>query len=146
MKIALLIIDVQNSSVTRPKIASGIEKLQYNYDTVYVSKFINQGSPLLPLLNWSGYEDESLAFKPKEGAIVYDKTGYTSYIPEMKDFDEIHLCGFDTDACVYKTAMDLAELGIRPVILKDYCFSATREFHEMGLALLERNIGKSNII
>ncbi len=145
MKTALLIIDVQRSSVTRSEIASGIEKLQYDYDVVYVSRFTNCGSPLLPILNWSGYEDESLAFKPKQGAIIYSKTGYTSYVPEMRNFDEIHLCGFDTDACVYKTAMDLVELGIRPVILKDYCFSASREFHEMGLALLERNIGKSNI-
>ena len=145
MKKALLIIDVQKSAVTRPEIASGIEKLQYDYEIVYVSKFTNSSSPLLPLLNWSGYEDESLVFRPKDGAFIYTKTGYTSFIPEMRDFDEIHLCGFDTDACVYKTAMDLVELGIRPIILKDYCFSASREFHEMGLRLLERNIGRSNI-
>ena len=146
MKKALLIIDVQKSSVTRTDIASRIEKLQYDYDVVYVSRFTNLNSPLLPLLNWSGYEDEALAFKPKKEAIIYTKTGYTSFLPEMKDFDEIHICGFDTDACVYKTAMDLAELGIRPVILKDYCFSANQEFHDIGIALLERNIGKSNII
>ncbi len=145
MKITLLIIDVQKSSVTRSEIASGIEKLQYDYEVVYVSKFTNQGSPILPLLNWSGYEDESLAFQPREGAIIYSKTGYTSYLPEMRGFDEVHLCGFDTDACVYKTAMDLVEQGVRPVILKDYCFSTTGEFHEMGLRLLERNIGGANI-
>ena len=145
MKKALLIIDVQKSAVTKPDLVCGIEKLQYDYDVVYVSRFTNSFSPLLSLLEWSGYEDESLAFKPKDDAIVYTKTGYTSYLPEMRDFDEIHLCGFDTDACIYKTAMDLVELGIRPVILKDYCFSATKEFHDMGMALLERNIGKSNI-
>ena len=46
---------------------------------------------------------------------------------------------------VYKTALDLIENGIRPVVLKDFCFSSNRTFHKMGLKLLERNIGKENI-
>lgn len=146
IQIALLIIDVQNSSVTKPEIAAQIEKLQYEYDVVYVSKFTNKNSPLLKLLNWSGYDDELLAFNPKNNAIIYDKTGYSSYLPEMKNFDEIHICGFDTDACIYKTAMDLIENNIRPVVLKDYCFSANNKFHKIALELLGRNIGKHNII
>lgn len=63
----------------------------------------------------------------------------------MKKFDEIHIYGFDTDACVYKTAMDLIENGIRPIILKDFCFSETQEFHYAGICLLKRNIGDKNI-
>lgn len=145
MKKALLIIDVQKSATVKQEIAQNIEKLQYVYEVVFVSKFTNQDSPLLILLNWSGYDDETLAFKPKDNAIIYTKTGYSSYLPQMKQFDEIHICGFDTDACVYKTAMDLAEVGIRPVVLKDYCYSANQEFHNMGLKLLERNIGIKNI-
>lgn len=145
MKKALLIIDVQKSAVVKSEIVINIEKLQYEYDVVYVSKFTNKNSPLLNLLNWSGYDDEELAFKPKDDAIIYTKTGYSSYLPEMKEFEEIHICGFDTDACVYKTAMDIAEIGVRPVILKDYCFSANQEFHDMGMKLLERNIGTMNI-
>lgn len=145
MKRALLIIDVQKSAVIKPEIAQKIEKLQYEYDVIFVSKFTNKNSPLLNLLNWSGYDDEELAFKPKNNAFIYTKTGYSSYLPEMKEFEEIHICGFDTDACIYKTAMDLAEIGVRPVVLKDYCFSANQEFHDMGLKLLERNIGVMNI-
>ena len=145
MKKALLIIDVQKSAVIKPEIAQDIEKLQYEYDVVFVSKFTNQDSPLLKLLNWSGYDDETLAIKPKDNAIIYTKTGYSSYLPEMKQFDEIYICGFDTDACVYKTAMDLAEIGVRPIVLKDYCFSVNQEFHNIGLKLLERNIGAMNV-
>ena len=145
MKKALLIIDVQKSAITKPEIAQNVEKLQYKYDTVYVSMFINKSSPLLKLMAWAGYDDETLAFKPKDNAVIYTKTGYSSYLPEMKQFDEIHICGFDTDACVYKTAMDLAELGIRPIVLKDYCFSANQKFHDMGIKLLERNIGIKNV-
>lgn len=145
MKKALLIIDVQKSAIMKPEIAQKIEKLQYEYDVIFVSKFTNKNSPLLNLLNWSGYNDETLAFKPKDNAIIYTKTGYSSFLPEMKEFDEIYICGFDTDACVYKTAMDLAEIGVRPIVLKDYCFSANQKFHDMGLKLLERNIGIINI-
>ncbi len=145
MKTALLIIDVQKSAVIKPEIAQNIERLQYDYDVVYVSKYTNTGSPLLKLLDWSGYDDETLVFTPKENAVTFTKTGYSSYLPEMKNFDEIHITGFDTEACVYKTAMDLIEHNIRPVVLKDYCFSSDEEMHDMGLKILEKNIGERNI-
>lgn len=145
-KVALLIIDVQKAAVTRKDVAEKIEKLQHNYEQVFVSKFVNEKSPLLKILDWSGYDDESLAFAPKDNAIVFTKTGYSSYVSQLDEFDEIHLCGFDTDACVYKTALDLVEKGIRPVILQQYCYSANQQMHEMGLKLIERNIGKHNII
>ena len=144
-KVALLIIDVQKSAVGKSKLPQKIEKLQHQYEYVFVSQFKNRKSPLLKLMNWDGYADESLAFKPIPNAIVFDKKGYSSYLAKMKKFSEIHLCGFDTDACVYKTALDLIEHGIRPIVLKDYCFSSNKSFHEMGLKLLERNIGKNNI-
>ena len=146
MSKALLIIDVQVSAVTNADIAARIEKLQYDYDTVFVSVFNGKNSPLLNILQWEGYQNEALSFTPKPNAFVFGKTGYTSFLPEMKNFDEIHLCGFDTDACIYKTAMDLIENNIRPVILKDFCFSENQTFHDIGLKLLERNIGKHNII
>lgn len=145
MKTALLIIDVQKSAVIKPEIAENIEKLQHEYDTVYVSKFTNTESPLLKILAWSGYDDESLVFQPRKNAIIFTKTGYTSYLPEMKKFDEIHICGFDTEACVYKTAMDLVEVGVRPIILKDYCYSSDEQMHHMGIKILEKNIGIRNI-
>lgn len=145
MKKALLIIDAQKAAVVKPKIVRNIEKLQYEYDVVYVSKFTNTGSPLLGIMDWAGYDDETLAFAPKEDAIVFTKTGYTSYLPEMKAFDEIHLCGFDTEACVYKTALDLVEVGVRPVVLQDYCYSSDEQMHTIGLKILEKNIGKKNV-
>lgn len=145
MKTALLIIDVQKSAVIKPEIAKNIEKLQYEYDLVYISKFTNIGSPLLEITDWAGYDDETLVFNPKENAIVFTKTGYTSFLPEMKEFDEIHICGFDTEACVYKTALDLVEVGVRPIILKDYCYSSDEQMHVIGLKILEKNIGAKNI-
>lgn len=145
MKKALLIIDAQKAAVVKPEIVQSIEKLQYEYDVVYVSKFTNTGSPLLKIMDWTGYDDETLAFTPKKEAIIFIKTGYTSYLPEMKAFDEIHLCGFDTEACVYKTAMDLVEVGVRPVVLQDYCYSSDEQIHTIGIKILEKNIGKKNV-
>ena len=144
-KMALLIIDVQKSAVGKSKLPQQIENLQKHYTHIFISQFQNKGSPLLKFMDWSGYDDEALAFKPISNAIIFKKTGYSSYLPQMKAFSEIHLCGFDTDACVYKTALDLIENGIRPIVLKDYCFSKNKTFHEMGLKLLSRNIGKHNI-
>lgn len=142
----LLIIDVQKSAVTKTDIAKEIEKIQYDYDVVYVSKYTKNNSPILKFIDWAGYADENLAFVPKDNAIIYNKTGYSSFITEMKKFDEIHICGFDTDACVYKTAMDLIENNIRPIILKDLCFSATQELHEHAIDIMKRNIGIKNIV
>lgn len=145
MSKVLLIVDVQKSAVSKPEIAQKIEKLQYEYDIVYVSQFTKINSFLVKFLDWTGYDDERLAFTPKKDAIIYTKKRYSAFLPEMKKFDEIHICGFDTDACVYKTAMDLIENGIRPIILKDFCFSETQEFHDAGICLLKRNIGDKNI-
>ena len=145
---ALLIIDVQVSAVTKPDLPQKIEALQKEYDTVFVSIFKERMSFLPRILNksWIGYINENLAFKPKTEAIVFEKGTYSSFLPEMKTFDEIHLCGFDTDACIYKTAMDLIENNIRPIILKDLCYSENENYHQMGLSLLGRNIGAENII
>lgn len=146
MQKALLIIDVQASSVTNPDLIAKIEKLQYSYEHVFVSKFINKDSPLIPLTGWDGYENEDLVFQPAPFAVVFEKNIYSSFIDDLKDFDEVHLCGFDTDACVYKTAMDLIENGIRPVVLTKLCGSANERFHHIGLKLLKRNIGEINLV
>ena len=65
MKKALLIIDAQKAAVVKPEIVRNIEKLQYEYDVVYVSKFTNTGSPLPGIMDWAGYDDETLAFAPR---------------------------------------------------------------------------------
>ena len=145
MSTALLVIDVQTASCTNSEIAAAIEKLQYDYENVYVSRFINKESPLIPLMPWNGYENEALAFNPAPHAIIFEKNIYSSFIEDLKKFNEVHLCGYDTDACIYKTAMDLIEHNIRPVVLTHLCGSENEHFHQIGLELLKRNIGVSNL-
>lgn len=146
MKKALLIIDVQASSVQDDAMIRKIESLQKSYEFIFVSQFVNKDSPLIPLTDWPGYTDNSLAFTPAPDAVVFEKNIYSSYRDEMKEFDEIHLCGFDTDACVYKTALDLIENNVRPVVLSHFCGSCDERFHQAGLELLRRNIGARNIV
>ncbi len=144
--IALLIIDVQKSAVhSFPGLPKKIESLQKKYKNVFVSCYTARGSFLPHIMNWGGYEDEGLAFVPDDKAKVFEKTGYTSFLPEMENFKEIHICGFDTDACVYKTALDLVEAGVRPIVLANYCGSQNKELHLTALKLLERNIGEINV-
>lgn len=145
VKRALLIIDVQKSAVGNSDIPQRIELLQNEYEHIFISKFTNEKSPLLRFVDFDGYADTGLAFKPVSKSVIFEKNIYSSFLPEMKEFDEVHLCGFDTDACVYKTAMDLIENGIRPVVLSEYCGSETDEYHQAGMLLLKRNIGDKNI-
>jgi nicotinamidase-related amidase len=146
VKTALLIIDVQKSAVGDSPLPAKIEALQAVYEHIFVSRFVNRNSPLIPMTGFDGYADEALAFTPAPRAVVFEKNVYSSFIPVLKGFDEVHLCGFDTDACVYKTALDLIENSIRPVVLAAYCGSENRAFHEAGILLLERNIGRENIL
>ena len=145
MSAALLIIDVQKSSCTDPAAAKAIEKRQYDYEHVFISRFVNKDSPLIPLMQWPGYDNEELAFTPAPHAKVFDKNIYSSFIKDLTVFDEVHLCGYDTDACVYKTALDLIEHNIRPVVLTALCGSENNHYHQIGLELLKRNIGLRNL-
>ncbi|MBO4643268.1 MAG: cysteine hydrolase [Alphaproteobacteria bacterium] len=145
MSAALLIIDVQKSSCKDAGIAEAIEKAQYDYEHVFASRFVNKESPLIPLMQWTGYDNEELAFAPAPHVRVFDKNVYSSFIDELTAFDEVHLCGYDTDACVYKTALDLIEHNVRPVVLTGLCGSENEHFHQIGLELLKRNIGMNNL-
>lgn len=59
----------------------------------------------------------------------FDKKIYTAVNDELKDYirendiSQIYLCGFDTDACIQKTAIDLFEQNYDVYVLKDYCMS-----------------------
>lgn len=55
--------------------------------------------------------------------------------------------GFDTDACVQKTALDLFENAYDVYVLKDYCMnSSSEELHNMIITNFKRLIVKNKII
>ena len=159
-KTLLLVIDVQNSFVnenTKP-ILKKIEDLvkSKKYDDVVFTKFINnENSIWYKKLNYR----KCLNDEQRQIAVdtlnykVFEKYIYSALTDELinyikeNNFNKIYLCGFDTDACVYKTALDLFEKGYDVSVLKDYCMSHKGvELHNIMINNLKRLIGEKNII
>ncbi|MEQ8193786.1 MAG: isochorismatase family cysteine hydrolase [Rhodospirillales bacterium] len=155
----LMIIDVQRGFINEHTraIPAGIEALQNGYKSVIATRFINpEGSMHRRLMGWKrfapGSGDVELAFTPRHDARVIDKTAYTAASAELLDelrrggIEEVHLCGIATDNCVLKTAVDLFEAGIKPVVLADHCAShGGPECHACGIRLLKRFIGEKQV-
>lgn len=158
---ALIVIDVQNGFVNEhsrhvvARIAGLIQEKRF--DHAVFTQFINtDNSPYQRIMNWHRMR------KSPETDIVEDlipyakssftKTTYSIFTREMSEFlgerkvDELYFCGIDTDICVLKSAVDAFEKGYNPHILAYYCASHYGpEYHEMGLKLARRFIGKDNV-
>ena len=97
-------------------------------------------------------KQQEIAIDTKQYKII-DKRIYTALNKELEEYlsknniDEIYLCGFDTDACVQKTAIDLFENNYNVYVLKDYCMSHKGvELHNVIINNLCRLIGRDKII
>ena len=156
----LVVIDVQNDFINKntKKILEKIEELinSKQYENVVFTKFINnKDSRFYNDLQYKGCLTEKgieLAIKHNE-LIVFEKTTYTALTEQLKiyinknEINNIYLCGFDTEACVLKTALDMFEKEYNVFILKDYCMSgAGQEMHNNAIEIIKRTIGKKRII
>jgi nicotinamidase-related amidase len=159
----LLVVDVQIgflNSYTR-HIPERIVRLIQRGDhaPVLFTRFLNSaGSPYRAFLDWQEMAgDSEIRIAPELVALaqpdlVFDKHGYAGIPDELathvrdQRFDQVAVAGIDTDMCVLKVAMDLFDLGIRPVVLTDCCAStAGLQAHLAGLAVLARNIGADQL-
>ena len=132
----LLVIDVQNDFINEhtKNILTKIKELvdSNKYDLTAFTRFINdENSIWYKKLNYKGCmtkEGQAIAINTKNNK-VFDKNIYTAVNDELKKYiqknniSKIYLCGFDTDACVQKTAIDLFEQNYDVYVLKDYCMS-----------------------
>ena len=130
----LLVIDVQKDFVnenTKPILKKIDELVNSNkFKNIAFTRFINDVNSIwYKKLNYRGClnkEQQQIAIDTKNYKI-FDKKIYSSLNNELKKYvtenniDEIYLCGFDTDACVSKTALDLFENNYNVYVLKDYC-------------------------
>lgn len=160
MKKSILIVDVQCGFINNSTkhIPGLVEKLQNEYDYIYVTRFFNKKDSFYrKLIKWNRFDKDSddfqLAFKPSTKAIIIDKSIYScvnsSFLQELNknQINEIDICGIDTDICVTKCAVDLFEAGVIPRVLSGYCAShAGLEFHNFGLKTLGRYIGEDQVI
>lgn len=164
MKNVLVVIDLQVGFINDKtiKVANNIRDLldSGEYSAVIATKFTNMpGSSFDSFLGWRGMleeeEKELLPFVEWYADCVISKCSYscvnTNFIQSLVAFcgslpDEVTLVGVDTDACVLATAIDLFEIGIRPIII-EACVGSSGgdECHEAGMLLLKRSIGKEQI-
>ena len=157
-KNTLLIVDVQKGFINESTlfIPKAVQKLQEDYQQVFITKFINiEESPFRKLMSWHelsiGDPNVELAFRPVKRAIILEKTAYTCvdkyFLKCLENLTTVDICGIDTDACVMKCALDLFENGKTPRVLANYCASSGGTYyHKSALKILERNIGKEQII
>jgi len=156
----LLVIDVQKSFInenTKPYIKEIQKLIESNkYEKVAFTKFINSKESIFyKRLNYNGCmtdEEQSIMLDTKNNK-VFEKTIYSAvnknlieYI-EKNNIGQIYLCGFDTDACIQKTAIDLFEKDYDVYVLKDFCMCKSgKELHDIIINNLKRLIGKDSVI
>lgn len=164
MKNVLVVIDLQVGFINDKtlKVVNNIRDLldSGKYDAAIATKFTNMpGSSFDSFLGWKGMLDEKekelLPFVEEYADCVISKCSYscvnTNFIQSLVAFcgslpEEVTLVGVDTDACVLATAINLFEIGIKPIIIEDCVGSSGGdECHEAGMLLLKRSIGKEQI-
>ena len=158
----LLVIDVQKGFVSPkteyvvPRILELIE--QFKGELVVATKFLNyQESPYFRFMGWerltASPETDIIPEVENKANLVIEKAIYSACkdkfcnLLSAKDIDEVYLVGIDTDCCVLKTATDLFERGIRPIVLEHYCASnGGEDSHKAALRVMERTIGRNQIV
>jgi nicotinamidase-related amidase len=156
----LFIIDVQKGFINRwtEAVPARVEALQGDFDRVVATRFFNPpGSLHRRLIGWHRFDRDSddfgFAFAPRADAQVLDKATYTCLTPDLlgtlrgDGVETVHLAGIATDNCVLKTAVDLFEAGIAPLVHADACAShGGPDCHAAGLMLLRRFIGEAQVV
>lgn len=165
MKNILIVVDIQNGFNRYEQthaLADKIVKLTNSgfFDKIIATRFRNrEGSQYTKFLNWHRLIDSpdiDLVNGINADEIV-DKWVYTcitddfmSLLKRLNDGEmptHIFICGADTDCCVLKTATDIFEQGLMPIVLTEYCDSnAGPKSHEAGLLVMGRLIGKQCIV
>lgn len=158
----LLVVDLQNGflSPATKHIVPRIEALLSSRGSLPVAftQFRNgHGSPYVRFLGWEELmSDDECAVLPElahYSGRVFRKEGYSGLTEELIQylreggFKTVYLCGIDTDCWVLKTAVDLFERSIRPVVLTDYCASnGGVASHSSALTVLGRLIGVKHLV
>jgi len=166
-KRALLVIDVQKYFINRytqhipEKIADFIKKNNNRFDYILFFKFLNSWQS-----NWVKISDWTKMFKSPEIDIVpelnqfvnknnmFTKTAFSCFkakgfadFVRNKKINDLYLCGLDTHACIYCTAMEAYELGFNIHVIADLCAASHGlNYHLNSLKALKRNLGDKIII
>ncbi len=159
MKKLLIVIDVQKDFINEKNIdvlKRIIDLLNSNkYDDIVFTKFINSKESIwYKKLKYEGCltEEGRKILIDTKNYKIFEKKIYSAVSDELEQYvkenniNEIYLCGFDTDACVQKTAIDLFEKNYNVFVLKDYCMTYDIYLHNTIITNLKRLIGEDSII
>jgi len=139
MKNILVVIDVQNGYVYTPEKTAIAQKIieltqKHIFDRVVCVKFVNRDDGVFP--KYHRYYD---MHKGKEIELVDELTAdlvinrsiytcvteeFIEKVTKINDGDkiqELFLCGIGTDTSILKSALDLFERDIKPLVLTNYC-------------------------
>lgn len=165
MKKILIVVDLQNGFARYDQtkdLAKKIVELTKSgvFDKVIATRFLNkEGSQYTRFLNWHRLM-ESPEIDLVDGLfpdVIVNKWIYTcvneEFMTILNHFNDgelpthVFICGADTDCCVLKTATDLFEHGIMPIVLTEYCDSnGGPNSHAAGQLVMERLIGKKCLV
>lgn len=161
-KKCLLIVDMQYGFINEytNHLVERVEDLitDVSFDTIISSKFINtKDGPCVTIANWNdmfdGPETDLIPVVALNSDKVVVKDTYTMITSEVllylenNGFQEVYVIGVNTDCCVLKTALDLFDYNIRPIVLEHYCGTTLgRRIHDNTIEILEALIGENNVI
>lgn len=158
---ALIIVDMQNGFNTNLDTQEVEEKLssinKNDYDMIIATKFVNtDDSMFVKQLDYHKMFDiedtEFLSIVKELYDIQVPKNGYDGSdkivsILNNTTVDTVYVIGFDTDGCVLSTALGLFDNGYKVKIIEELCASSGGEdVHQAALAVLERCLGRDNVI
>lgn len=165
MKNILIVVDMQNGFNRYDQthiLAKKVVELTNSgiFDKIIATRFLNkEGSQYTKFLNWHRLmtsPDIDLVDGIKADEVV-DKWVYTCVTDDFMHLlkkcndgeipSHVFICGADTDCCVLKTATDLFEKSVMPIVLTEYCDSnGGPESYKAGIMVMDRLIGKKSIV
>ena len=152
MKKVLLVVDLQPEFVNDESRDAYKHVLDFvthtkEYDQIIATRFVRGNTNFKRYLDWEfTSEPKNLEFHPD---IIRDKTGYglsdEQYLQLSRDY-HYDIVGCETDACVYKLAMDLFDREFDFSVLYPYVFTSADINSELLLSLFTRNLGSAVVI
>lgn len=164
MNTALIVIDVQRFFINRntleipPKIADFIK--QTSFDLLLFTKFVNivdspwfkAGWKRMMTSSETDIVDELTNFSNSSN--TFEKTAFSIFaveeireILQKNSIQKLFLCGLDTHACVYASALEAFSRGYKVHVIQDLCgASHGRQYHEQALNFITVNLGKNVLV
>lgn len=172
-KIPLLVVDVQVGFI--PEEEEAQRALQqicglvrgWTLGPVIVLKFVNDANSTFRTdLDWNemgegdpGTEHpdcmkEVLANIPEGQVLRFEKSVYSAFahVPFVREvqkeaYQEMYICGFDTDACVAHSAVGAFDHKVRPLVVEDAVYSSHGgKVHAEAIESLRRLLGDRRVL